>query len=86
MADDKTGGAEPRNLMKPIFLALVGGLVAYELVALSEKRKGDTISEITWSTSSHYTILPFAAGVLCGHFFWQRSQSAASPSSSAGLK
>ncbi len=60
--------------MKRVFLALVGGMVAYELVALAEKRRGDTISEIIWTETSHYAILPFAFGVLMGHFFWQRGE------------
>ena len=65
--------------MKRVVLALVGGLVAYELVALSEKRRGDTISEIVWTETSHYAILPFAFGVLMGHFFWQRADFSSAP-------
>lgn len=65
--------------MKRMFLGLVGGMLAYEFVALSEKRTGDTISEIMWSTSSRYSILPFAMGVLMGHFFWQHASSGPPP-------
>ena len=63
--------------MKRAFLALVGGMVVYELVALSETRRGDTISEIMWSETSHYAMIPFAMGVLMGHFFWQRGEGSA---------
>jgi len=58
--------------MKNAFLALVGGLCVYELVALKTKCEGDTISEIMWTTTTKRPILPFAFGVLMGHFFWQR--------------
>lgn len=58
--------------MKRIFLALVGGLCIYELVALENDCPDDTISEIMWAATTKRPILPFAAGVLCGHFFWQR--------------
>lgn len=58
--------------MKPVFLTLVGALVAYELITLANDRDGDTISEIVWEATTERPIVPFAAGVLIGHFFWQR--------------
>ena len=58
--------------MRNIFLALVGGLLVYEFFALRNKCPGDTISEIMWTTTTKRPILPFALGVLMGHFFWQR--------------
>ena len=59
-------------MMRSVFLALVGGLVIYEWVALRNECDGDTISEIVWTAATERPIVPFAAGVLCGHFFWQR--------------
>lgn len=59
-------------MAKRIFLGLVGGLCVYELVTLSNKCEGDTISEIMWAATAKRPLLPFAAGVLMGHFFWQR--------------
>lgn len=58
-----------------IFLGLVGGLLAYEVYALADECDGDTISEIMWATTAKRPILPFAMGVLMGHFFWQRVDS-----------
>ena len=55
-----------------VFLGLLGGLCAYELYTLANKCPGDTISEIVWTATHRRPIVPFAAGVLCGHFFWQR--------------
>ena len=58
--------------MRGAFLTLVGGLVVYELIALRNDCEGDTISEIVWHATTERPIVPFAAGVLCGHFFWWR--------------
>jgi len=60
-----------------VFLGLVGALAAYELYTLSNECEGDTISEIVWTATAKRPLLPFAAGVLCGHFFWQRASSPA---------
>lgn len=60
--------------MRTIFLGLVGGLLVYEIAALHNDCPDDTISEIVWSATTRRPIVPFAAGVLCGHFFWQRDQ------------
>lgn len=65
--------------MKWIFLGLVGGLCVYEVVALGDQCEGDTISEIMWATATKRPILPFAFGVLMGHFFWQRLELAPCP-------
>lgn len=59
--------------MPKIFLGLVGALVVYELVTLSNEHPGDTISEIMWEATARRPLVPFAAGLLCGHFFWQQS-------------
>jgi len=59
--------------MRRVFLGLVAGLVIYEVVALADQKDGDTISEIVWEGTTNRPILPFAFGVLMGHFFWQRA-------------
>ncbi len=58
--------------MKILFLTLVGALIVYELVAVFDRQQGDTISEIVWTVTTRRPIVPFALGVLMGHFFWQR--------------
>lgn len=65
--------------MKKIFLSLVLAMVIYELVALGNTTPGDTISEIIWTASVHRPLIPFAFGLLMGHFFWQRSGSPPTP-------
>jgi hypothetical protein len=79
------GAARGGDVVKKIFLGLVGGLVVYELVTLSNKHEGDTISEIMWDATTKRPLVPFAFGVLCGHFFWQRSSSPAAGMTPAKL-
>lgn len=57
--------------MRRVFLALTGGLLVYEAIALANDCEGDTVSEIVWAAVARRPIVPFAAGVLCGHLFWQ---------------
>lgn len=59
--------------MRRIFYGLVGGLLVYEFVALKNDCAGDTISEIVWAATTRRPLVPFCAGLLCGHFFWQRT-------------
>jgi hypothetical protein len=61
--------------VKKVFLGLVAGLCVYEVVTLANQCEGDTISEIMWATTTKRPILPFAFGVLMGHFFWQKAES-----------
>ena len=53
-----------------IFAVLVLALFIYEGIALTNAKTGDTISEIFWHLSQR-PLVPFAFGMLCGHFFWQ---------------
>ncbi len=62
-------------MMRRVFLALVGGLVVYELIAIAEHDEADTISAIIWTATARRPIVPFAIGVLMGHLFWQRARS-----------
>ena len=57
-------------------LAFWGGItliMIYEFYAYSQekKRPGETISEWTWRISTTHPLVPFAMGILMGHFFWQ---------------
>ena len=46
-------------------------LLLYEAYALSNTIPGDTLSESVWKASRR-PIVPLLAGLLAGHFFWQR--------------
>lgn len=55
---------------------VVGGaavlLLAYEAWTLLNKKKGDTISESVWRATSRRPLVPFAFGMLMGHFFFNK--------------
>jgi hypothetical protein len=52
------------------WLIAICALLIYEGYTLINKTPGDTLSEAVWKVSSH-PLVPFLAGFLCGHFFWQ---------------
>jgi hypothetical protein len=44
-------------------------ILVYEIWSIKNHTVGDTISEIVWKLAKR-PIVPFAFGVLMGHFFW----------------
>lgn len=49
---------------------VVGVLLGlYEAYALVNRKPEDTLSEAVWRMSRR-PLVPFLAGLLCGHFFW----------------
>jgi hypothetical protein len=56
------------------WLIAVAGLLFYEGYALLNHTPGDTLSEAVWTYGQHPMIV-FCAGVLVGHFWWQRRAS-----------
>jgi hypothetical protein len=55
----------------------VAGLLAWEGVAIVSGQQGATISEAIWDADATHPYLPYFAGFLCGHLFWQIARSAA---------
>ena len=55
-----------------VLLLLFLTLGVYELLAITVMPPGLTISEQVWGATARYPVVAFFAGVLCGHFFWQR--------------
>lgn len=51
-------------------IAIVG-LLIFEAYTLLNHTPGDTLSEAVWKACQR-PLVPFLAGLLCGHFFWQR--------------
>jgi hypothetical protein len=45
------------------------GLIGYDIYVLFFGQYS-TISEWVWTHSRSYPLIPFSAGLLCGHFFW----------------
>lgn len=54
------------------WIIAIGFLIAYEAYTLLNAIPGDTLSEAVWRVASERPLIPFLAGVLCGHFFWQQ--------------
>lgn len=52
------------------WIIAIVGLLIYEAYTLANKTPGDTLSEAVWNVSRH-PLVPFLAGMLCGHLFWQ---------------
>ena len=46
-------------------------LLGYEGWAVVNRTPGDTLSEAVWHAIRERPFVPFLAGFLCGHFFWQ---------------
>ena len=59
------------KIMRTALLITGAVLIALETSALRNREDGDTISETMWDWSKR-PLVPFAAGFICGHFFWQR--------------
>lgn len=55
-----------------IILALSFSLAAWDLFMLANDSSGDTISEVVWDASKSWPMIPFSAGFLAGHLFWNR--------------
>ena len=60
------------NRTRLAWVLVVIALLAYEAYSLVNGVPGDTLSEAVWGVSHDYPLLPFAAGIVAGHFFWQR--------------
>lgn len=62
-----------------VLWAALFALGAYEAWALVKEaqdpaHQGLTISEHVWSITLKHPLVPFAFGMLMGHFFWQASK------------
>jgi hypothetical protein len=47
-------------------------LAIYDIYAAIKGGFSNTISWVVYTNSLKYPIIPFAIGVLCGHFFWSQ--------------
>lgn len=52
-----------------VLIGLCFGLIAFD-VWLYFKRPDETISNVLHRGSLKYPVIPFLAGLICGHFFW----------------
>lgn len=54
------------------WITAIVGLLIYEGYTLANGTPGDTLSEAVWSVIYEYPLIPFLAGLVMGHFVWQR--------------
>jgi len=59
-----------RRTSQRIVIASVVLLVLLDLLMLSMGGVDATFSRVIYDASKREPIIPFAAGVLCGHLFW----------------
>ncbi len=60
------------KLTKVVLLAVGVLLLGYEGWALFNGVPGDLISEAVWDAMKGRPFIPFLAGFLAGHLFWQK--------------
>lgn len=60
-----------RHITIVILWIVAIGLTLWDLYAFRTPVRGDTISEVIRERSAEWLIIPFAAGMLCGHLFWR---------------
>ena len=53
-----------------IIVASIVCLVLYDIVVATDRVSGNTLSERIRDAAWRMPFYPFAAGVLCGHWFW----------------
>lgn len=53
-----------------IILGATALLIAYDVYVAVNDTRGDTISELVTKHSLKRPIIPFAFGVIIGHWFW----------------
>lgn len=53
-----------------ILIVIAVLLIAWDIYVATNKKKGDTISEVTLDFARRHPVIPFLLGVLCGHLLW----------------
>lgn len=56
---------------KYVLLVTVVVLILYDILAFCRGGTDATISNVIYKLSLDNPIIPFAAGMLCGHLFWR---------------
>ena len=59
------------NVTYAVIFSAIAALIIYDVFALLKWGNDCTISVRIWTLARRYPIIPFAIGVLMGHFFWQ---------------
>lgn len=59
-----------RKITIGIILGVTAILIGWDIFVAVNPPQGDTISEIIQEFATKHPVIPFAFGVLMGHFFW----------------
>lgn len=62
----------PQRGLAALFIAVCLAVSVWDLVALANGRREDTVSEILAGWVREFPILAVAIGVVIGHLFWPR--------------
>ena len=68
-----------RTITKTICIGVAVLLICYDVIPFLAPERGDTISEVIAKWGLKFFSLPFAFGVLVGHFFFLRDGTAPQP-------
>lgn len=63
-----------RTLTHAVIFGVTGALIAYDVWAAFTP--GGTVSEVMLALAHRHPVIPFAFGMLCGHFFWSQAAEA----------
>jgi hypothetical protein len=66
-----------RRVTAVLIVVTVAALIAWDVFVFVEPTEGDTISEVVLAWAWKSAFVPFALGVLGGHFTWPRPASSA---------
>jgi hypothetical protein len=64
----------PQGRTGAAWAVAIVGLLGWEAFVLSNGIPGDTLSETVWNASYATPLVPFLAGVLCGHFWFPKGK------------
>jgi hypothetical protein len=61
-----------KTIVQIIIVSIIAAIIALDIALGLDAIDGNTISAIIWDWCKKTAIVPFPAGLLCGHLFWRR--------------
>jgi hypothetical protein len=59
------------KVTKWIIIIVIAGIIIVDIVLYAMFGRGGTLSSVIIAWSKAYPLIPFLAGLLMGHFFWE---------------
>lgn len=63
---------KPKIILMWVTFAVLLAVIAYDAWATRDRDNRETLSEMITRASMRYTMIPFVAGILTGHFWWSQ--------------